>query len=183
MLASNLCYHPRMESIISTSFDGKLRRLFPKSCEVCGKVFYIPKHRLGYYKTCSYTCRGISKRTKVSRLCATCGKEVLRSPSKFKKARSGLAFCNRDCKEKAQQIGGITSIHPSHYKDGASVYRKRAFRKFGKLCNQCGYNAHEVMLDVHHLDGNRANAKLNNLEVLCVWCHACRTRGILFHKH
>lgn len=169
----------RMESIISTSFDGSLRKLFPKNCSVCGAIFYVPKHRLESYKTCSYACRGISKRHKVSQSCATCGNEVLRSPSKFKKSRSGLVFCDRKCKQKAQQIGGISSIQPSHYKDGASEYRKRAFRKFGKFCNQCGYKAYEIMLDVHHLDGDRTNNHLNNLEVLCVWCHACKTRGIL----
>jgi hypothetical protein len=170
-----------MEGIISSRFDGHPRRLFPKRCDVCSKIFFIPKHRLKFYKTCSYACRGISQRNKISRACATCGKEVLRSPSKLKKSRSGLVFCNRECKQKAQQIGGISLIQPRHYKDGASEYRKRAFRKFGKVCNQCGYSDYEVMLDVHHLDKNRANNRLGNLEVLCVWCHACKTRGIPFH--
>lgn len=32
------------------------------------------------------------------------------------------------------------------------------------------------MLDVHHIDGNRKNGKADNLEVLCVWCHALETR-------
>lgn len=36
----------------------------------------------------------------------------------------------------------------------------------------CGYSTEEVILDVHHIDGNRGNNSLGNLEVLCVWCHA-----------
>ena len=33
------------------------------------------------------------------------------------------------------------------------------------------------MLDVHHKDENRSNNKIENLEVLCVWCHAVLTRN------
>jgi hypothetical protein len=32
------------------------------------------------------------------------------------------------------------------------------------------------MLDVDHIDGNRTNHDLSNLQVLCVWDHACKTR-------
>jgi hypothetical protein len=35
------------------------------------------------------------------------------------------------------------------------------------------------MLDVHHKDGDRENGSIENLEVLCVWCHALYTRKIL----
>ena len=34
------------------------------------------------------------------------------------------------------------------------------------------------MLDVHHVDGIRQNNHPDNLEVLCVWCHALKTRKI-----
>lgn len=35
------------------------------------------------------------------------------------------------------------------------------------------------LLDVHHVDGNRKHNKIENLEVLCVWCHAIVTRGLV----
>lgn len=47
---------------------------------------------------------------------------------------------------------------------------------------RCAYDAHEQMLDVHHRDGDRKNNKIENLEVLCVWCHALETRGVPSHS-
>ena len=34
----------------------------------------------------------------------------------------------------------------------------------------------EELLDVHHIDSNRSHNDINNLAVLCVWCHAIVTR-------
>lgn len=68
-----------------------------------------------------------------------------------------------------------------HYKGGLITYRKRALRHFGKKCVKCSYDKDERMLDVHHIDGQRGNSDMNNLEVLCVWCHALGTRDVPFH--
>src|SRR5438876_2230962 len=37
------------------------------------------------------------------------------------------------------------------------------------------------MLDVDHLDNDRTNNSLDNLRVVCVWCHALKTRGVPAH--
>ena len=49
-------------------------------------------------------------------------------------------------------------------------YRKLAFEKYDPLCAHCGFGVPAV-LEVAHLDGNRANNELSNLTILCPNCH------------
>ncbi len=49
-------------------------------------------------------------------------------------------------------------------------YRKLAFEKYDPLCAHCGFGVPAV-LEVAHLDGNRANNELSNLVILCPNCH------------
>lgn len=45
-----------------------------------------------------------------------------------------------------------------------------------ETCEQCGFVAeHPCQLDVHHLDGNRQNNLVSNLQVLCANCHRLET--------
>ena len=49
-------------------------------------------------------------------------------------------------------------------------YRKLAFDAYAPICVHCGFGIREV-LEVAHLDGNRANNSLSNLAILCPTCH------------
>ena len=49
-------------------------------------------------------------------------------------------------------------------------YRKLAFEKYDPLCAHCGFGVPAV-LEVAHLDGNRAKNELSNLAILCPNCH------------
>jgi hypothetical protein len=69
------------------------------------------------------------------------------------------------------------------WKGGKASYRQRALKKYGRECgNQscqiraAGIVIPEEMLDVDHIDNDRENNSLENLKVLCVWCHAVKTR-------
>lgn len=167
--------------IISSAYDGRTRKLFLVHCAKCGADFYRPKHVLKSVMFCSTVCSSSNRRTQVVHPCAQCGACVHHTESRTRQSKSGLVFCNRRCKEKAQRVGGIKAIQPGHYNTGDSAYRVRALGVFGGLCQRCGYGTDPRMLDVHHRDGNRSNNRLDNLEVLCVWCHALETRGVDCH--
>lgn len=66
--------------------------------------------------------------------------------------------------------------------DSKTTYRNRALMEYGAYCNLCEYAYDVRMLDVDHIDGNRKNGKLDNLQVLCLWCHALKTRKVNWHK-
>ena len=112
-------------------------------------------------------------------MCSLCGKAVLKHIGSLENSKSGKYFCNRQCKELAQSIDGGLILHPPHYIDGRRSYRYRAFKTYGKVCRVCGYSGYEKMLDVDHIDSNRKNNRIENLQVLCVWCHMLKTRGIV----
>ena len=170
-----------MEWQWSTAWDGRRRRLYSKFCLQCDKKFLVPKHYLSKTKACSTECSGLLRRNRISIKCALCYKAFERKPSAIKNAKaSGLQFCTRKCKDDAQRIGGMREIQPPHY-NSALAYRARAFREFAHKCASCGYSKTIKMMDVDHIDGNRENNNISNLQILCVWCHALKTRKVDYH--
>ena len=108
-------------------------------------------------------------------VCNYCSKEYYVRSSRAE-TKTGLHFCCRECKDNAQRIdSNIKEAQLEHYKDGYSTYRERAIKKYGAFCEICNY---DEILDVHHIDKNRKNNKINNLIVLCPNCHAKITRDI-----
>ena len=49
------------------------------------------------------------------------------------------------------------------------AYQRKAYEFYGKKCSVCGET--EGQIDVHHVDKNRKNNKIENLKVLCASCH------------
>lgn len=50
----------------------------------------------------------------------------------------------------------------------ASSYREHCLREKGEQCKKCGASDG---IEVHHIDGDRTNADLDNLIPLCRHCH------------
>jgi len=169
-------------AIVSSEYDNRVRKLYQVSCLQCGKPTYRPKHTLKGNVFCSRHCSSLHRKNRVTTQCAQCGETIARIPSKLSVSKSGLSFCDRKCKELAQHIGGITAVQPDHYATGKTSYRAKALGLHGTICSLCGYGKEIRMLDVHHIDGNRSNNNLSNLEVLCVWCHALKTRMVPYHE-
>jgi hypothetical protein len=165
-----------METRVSDSYDGKSRTLVLSRCLQCDKDLWLPQHKLGKTKTCSVECRRLYGSKEQAFACAQCGNLVLRTPSKIRASKSGLVFCTRACKDQAQKIGGIKDIQPDHYGE-ALQYRALARRTLSPECTKCGYKESKKMLDVDHIDSDRSNNSIDNLQVLCVWCHAEKTRA------
>ncbi len=64
----------------------------------------------------------------------------------------------------------MEAIRPAHYGTSGD-YRTVAFSNLVSECNRCGFSDIRA-LEVHHIDRDRSNNKLNNLEILCANCHS-----------
>lgn len=148
-------------------------------CETCNKLFQRSQNEINRSikfnrrSFCSRTCFRHEPKTKINNcFCSYCNKDFYLRPSKFKLSKSGLYFCCRDHKDKAQRLGGIKEIQPYHY-GTTNNYRKTAFLGYEKICNRCkNQNILSNILVVHHIDKDRTNNELSNLEILCPNCHA-----------
>lgn len=159
-------------------------RTFEKSCLECSQTFQaaVSEHNRGYAKFCSRTCSGTyntraycARIQKPNATCAFCNERFYRKPSKLKLSKTGLYFCCREHKDRAQRVeNGLTALQPSHYRDGKSDYRKIAFRNFAPTCSECGWDQYPEVLVVHHKDTDRSNNALANLKILCPRCHQIR---------
>ena len=168
-----------MQEYILENYNGAKRKRKAEwhTCKQCGKLFLrrivVTKGR-EKAEYCSTFCRGKSKINRVEVVCFCCGKKFGRVQSKILNSRHGYSFCSRKCKEIAQSCdGNCDEIKPLHYGDGRTVYARRAFRNFKNECVQCGENK-DYLLVVHHIDGDKDNGELTNLEIVCFNCHAER---------
>ncbi len=93
------------------------------------------------------------------RKCIACGKE------KDEEAHFYRAQHSRACKVKNYQ---------KERREGRSsnACRRAAFEAYPARCNRCGYAEHLEILVAHHVDRDRTNNQVSNLEILCPTCHA-----------
>jgi len=140
-------------------------------CKICGKEFNIkPGKVLSHGNCCSRACVKIDNKRKGKNFnCATCGKEFYRAPSRIVGNKTGMFFCSKKCQAAKLNTGGEN--HPKAGYGGKCTYRKRALEAYGSVCAKCGYSKYEIVLDVHHIDKDRKNNKVDNLVVLCPTCH------------
>ena len=56
-------------------------------------------------------------------------------------------------------------------------HSRRIYARHKKeICEECGFKpVHMVQLDVDHMDGNKKNNDLSNLQTLCANCHRLKT--------
>lgn len=105
--------------------------------------------------------------------CEFCGKELL---DNFGSGR----FCNSSCASKFAYKHPITleNLESGEYKfTGTSKIANFLIRNHHKenKCEICGiteWNGKPITCQLHHIDGNRQNNKLNNLIMLCPNCHS-----------
>jgi len=105
----------------------------------------------------------------------SCGSEV----------KLGNKFCNNKnkCKNNyyyktyidewldGKQSGERGSEHISTY------IRRFLIEKYGNKCQKCGWSkinefTKKVPLEIHHMDGNWKNNRIENLQIICPCCHA-----------
>lgn len=115
-------------------------------------------------------------------LCPVCGKEPRLASGKY---------CNNICQQAHQH-----SLYIDRWLDGVETgfsgginisnhIRKYLFDKHSNCCELCGWSqlnlyTKSIPLEVHHKDGNYANNRPENLQLLCPNCHSLTaTNGIL----
>lgn|ERR1700683_1019647 len=151
-------------------------------CAQCSKEFNRPRKWFNQNlkekanSFCSSKCSQVFTRKAVVVRCANCGKESIRIPAELKKSKTGKYFCSHACSNTAHNKARGGEIHPL-YAGGTTLYRKRAFERYGRACTVCRYDI-ECVLEVHHRDGNRKNNKVENLDVLCPTHHDEFEHGI-----
>ena len=159
---------------------GKKRKAERLICPICIKEFVRRTftNRKNYY--CSKECFFISRLKQTTIKCLFCGDTSSRQNSKVREKN----FCNRICKE--QYFSGEN--HPLWHV-GSRSYRDRAIKKYGyqcvkgKNCPLKNIQKPNYMYEVDHIDGNRRNNVIENLQVLCIYCHREKTMGSLVEKH
>ena len=113
------------------------------------------------------------------RLCVKCGNPI--PLKRYKNAK----YCSTKCasaqgsyswrvrtgkiKNPGVGSGGNQWGTDNHmYKTGIGTFQKVAKAAYGEICNRCKSTDKIV---VHHIDEDRKNNKVDNLEVLCKKCH------------
>ena len=170
-----------------------------KSCLNCGKEQYVPPYRIDTYKFCSRKCghQHQSKNDRVNLNCVICNAKFSVISHRKNKAK----YCSRKCYYKGMLTKGSVRHECQHcakeFWDSPSVKRKycskacvnktkketfepkfttvrKAMLSRGLInkCVRCGFDKFPQILGVHHIDRNRNNNKINNLEVLCPNCHS-----------
>ena len=148
-------------------------------CQMCSKEFYVkPSHqKLGYGKFCSRQCQRLGMRKGKYVKCYICEKETWKMPKGLRGSKSGKYFCSKSCQTIWRNTFFSGPLHPN-WIDGANKDYRKIIKSSSKtkVCVLCG-NIDERVLVVHHLDKNRRNNNIENLEWLCANCHQ------LVHKH
>ena len=147
--------------------------LNPNFCKCCGnKIEYEKRNNIYCSHSCSATVNN-RLRTKEKK-CLNCGKDITH--------KHHNKFCNNTCaneffyKEKVKRfLNGENFI-----KCGLQVpnfIKKYLMEIHNNKCEKCGWGerhpiTQNIPLEVHHIDGDCSNNRINNLELLCPNCHS-----------
>ena len=170
------------EKVTNLMSDGTLLEIVDNSLsssEVLLKLGYTKK---GQYVTwlreylidnevdiSHWTANGKPLVSKVIKTCPACKKEFLSFP------RDKQVACSYSCSNTVFRSGE----NNPNYVNGAGSYRSRALKYYNNCCKYCSYNNPDA-LEVHHIDKNRENNSIENLEVVCANCHTLIHKGKTF---
>jgi hypothetical protein len=160
---------------------GHNRKQTLVKCSFCRKqVWKLTRQLIYKHAYCNIVCKNKHQDKRVTTTCAWCNKPILKSSLDINYSKSGNVYCSQSC---ATALGNRLyksgKDNPNFKQGEHQAYRQWALFNYGKKCQNTmcpiKFKYPEAMLDVHHKDG-RKNHNLSNLEVLCVWCHATKTR-------
>lgn len=135
-------------------------------CEECGYEWEAYPSTI-LYEDHKHKCPNCGIKHGKTFKCSYCGKEIYRSPNVIKKNKSGFFYCSKEC----------GNLHKNQLRkesgewDNSQNYRLKAFSIYEHKCKVCDWDEDERVLEVHHIDEDRNNNKLDNLIILCPICH------------
>lgn len=110
-------------------------------------------------------------------ICMNCGAEFVKYTSSMNK------FCSHVCDMEYRrkdiinkwlkgEISGLTKYMKLH-----DAIRKYVLQEKGERCEKCGWSevnpySGNIPIQIHHIDGDVSNNRLDNLQVLCPNCHS-----------
>jgi len=146
-------------------------------CKTCNVEFITTSQNIkrGHGNFCSAKCRYSSFKENYE--CSYCKVSFVGTKSRKSKSKTATHFCSNDCKYKAaSSLDNAYMTGPKGKSTGEKTYRNRALNLLDNKCSCCNYSEYIELLDVDHIDGNRKNSDISNLQILCVKCHALKTR-------
>lgn len=142
---------------------NKNPKLRERQCVICGKIFY--KHispseiKLGRGVVCSKECKGllngVKKKNGFYKKCERCGKDFWVSYSKEKYHHP--KYCSRYCYIPTKPMESIAY-------DGYKVFNGKKVHRI-IMENNIGRKLLTKEI-VHHIDGNKLNNNIDNLQIL-----------------
>lgn len=149
---------------------GASRKGIMFECSHCKKDYIRRVDRINTTSKvyCSRKCAEKSRKLgrMVSLCCAYCDKSFEKDSHDMKKSKSGLRFCSKRCMDTAKRGESVLNFKSSLYNGGRGSYRRIAYSNYDHKCMDCNLSF-KPLLTIHHVDGNRKNNSLDNLEVLC----------------
>lgn len=131
---------------------------------------------LGQTKSCGCLNKDNRLRDK-EEFCLNCGEKLHKGQYKYCSLNCQKDYQRKEYIEKVNngEVSGLKKIGNT-YKISDSI-RTYLLQKYNNKCQKCGWGelnpiTGKCPLEIHHIDGNHANNKLDNLELLCPNCHS-----------
>lgn len=151
-------------------------------CDICRKSRRIEKLKManenkhkaiGKIKQCKNCDLDFLTLGPASLYCKFCKEKVTKEKLKGYQLKSELKRGTKVGIGSGNYFGKFNVNHPS-YKNGVTWYRDIALQKGNTCCERCLGTldfSNQYMWCVHHIDHNRSNNSVENLELLCKRCH------------
>lgn len=146
----------------------KRKEYITKECEYCHKEYSIPLHTTNTpkQKYCCKQCADLASRTRKKVICPICNKEFETTRNTCCSKKCGVEYKKKNYKHKKYIAKGYYIIYVNGYNKKGNVPEHRYIME--------QYLGRKLLPTevVHHIDGNKTNNDINNLQVMTISEHS-----------